>query len=256
MATPVSPMKLYIPSTSKADGPVTERQLVQDGSGFTFIFQMPFKRADIFAELMSEKQLGVDHANIKMKITLPGKVESARLQKQLGEGASVEDHLKKMSLGSNGIKYEVGCQRTVYFPDGEVVSELIDLAESERIQWKQLSSKRDTNMVGLDDKLPIVTIALEDAEDGLGTTVKMTYDFYQIIAKDGSQVEGPTMTKMLSMATAGWKDDMVSRGYEIIAGADAGGSPSSRVVRSNMKNDMDEEARMKAEMMARAQGKK
>jgi hypothetical protein len=159
-------MKLTIPAvSSEPSGPVTERQYTTEGDGFTLMFQMPFKREDVFRELMAENQLGVDHSTIRMKITQPGNIESARLRKELETTATASEARDIQTfIDQAHVKYEVGCQRTVYFPDGPVVSELIDLVENERIQWKQISSERQTNMIGSsDDKKPVITIALDEA---------------------------------------------------------------------------------------------
>ena len=81
------------------------------------------------------------------------------------------------------------------------------------------------------------------------------------------------MSKLLSQATRGWANDMSARGYMTVDGGaaltgragyspqGAGLSPAdlgSTVLRSarRMKDDMDEEARMKAEMLERARAAK
>lgn len=164
----------------------------------------------------------------------------------------------------------VGCERTVNFPDGVVVSELVELVEPSIIRWKQVKSERSTNMVGKDGgDLPQVTIALDELPDGKGTSIRMTYDFYQIIKADGTPLDGGMMSKLLSQATQGWAADMTSRGYATVEGAEpvtARGSSGfssptdfgSTVLRSarSMKKDMEEEAAMKEAMRQRALEKK
>jgi len=108
--------------------------------------------------------------------------------------------------------------------------------------------------------LPEVTIALDELADG--TSVRMTYDFYQIInSKDGSILDGPQMSKLLATATQGWSADMRRRGYAPLDGSSEGGSstprsstPRSTVLRAagQMKSDLEEEAAMKKAMLERA----
>jgi hypothetical protein len=259
-----SPMKLQIPaSTGESSGPVTERQYTTEGDGFSLSFTMPFKCEDVYRELISEKQLGVDHTSITMKITRPGKEEalrSARLQEQLAGAATPAEAADiKAFIDQTHIAYERGCQRTVYFPDGEVVSELIDLIPNRRIQWLQISSTRDVNMIGKGSKLPVVTMRLEPLADG--TTVNMTYDFYQILQKDGKVLTGETMAKLLESATAGWSVDMRRRGYTPLEAVEDSGAGTPRsftpsgptVLRASarMKQDQEEEKAMKAAMLAK-----
>ena len=37
-----------------------------------------------------------------------------------------------------------------------------------------------------------------------GTSIRMTYDFYQILKSDGTPLDGGMMAKLLSQATRGW----------------------------------------------------
>ena len=264
------PLTLHIPKDREApDGAVTARQYISEGDGFTLIFTLPFKREDVYRELIAEKQLGVDHTNIQIQITRPGKTarEMAELEKRIGsaalssqEAADVISHASSVSGGSPGL--EVGCERTVTFPDGAIVSELVELEAPKMIRWKQLSSKRSTNMVGKEGgSLPEVTLALDELADG--TSVRMTYDFYQIVQADGSVLDGPQMSKLLAQATQGWAADMRRRGYTPLS-ASADGStprgsstPRSTVVRAagQMKSDLEEERAMKEAMMKAAQEK-
>ncbi len=265
MAKPT--LTLTIPKASDApDGAVTSRQYIADGDGFTLIFTLPFKRADVYHELISEKQLGVDHSNIKIKVTRGGDgAGAAAIEKAIdanassaAEAAEIKAHAAT-AQGSSPLS--VGCQREVTFPDGTIVSELIDLQEPSIIRWRQLSSNRETNMLGKDGgALPEVTIALDELADG--TSVRMTYDFYQIVnSRDGSVLDGPQMSRLLATATQGWSADMRRRGYSALDGSVEGGSstprsstPRTTVLRAagQMKSDLDEEAAMKAAMMEKA----
>jgi len=235
-------LQLTIPKSADAsDGAITSRQYISDGDGFTLIFTLPFKCEDVYRELISEKQLGVDHTNIKIKVTrLAGDAPAA------ASGAS---------------PLSVGCEREVTFPDGVIVSQLIELTEPSKIRWRQLSSNRETNMLGkVGGALPEVTIALDSLGDG--TSVRMTYDFYQIVNKrDGSVLDGPQMSRLLATATQGWSADMRRRGYQPLNEGTEGSTstprssqPGSSVLRAagQMKSDLDEEAAMKAAMMERA----
>ena len=61
------PLTLQIPKDAAApDGAVTSRQYIEEGDGFTLIFTLPYKREDVYTELIAEKQLGVDHSNIQI----------------------------------------------------------------------------------------------------------------------------------------------------------------------------------------------
>ena len=91
----------------------------------------------------------------------------------------------------------------------ESISELIDLQTHKKIQWRQLTSERETNMLGKPDDsgavavedLPKVTLDLEELPSGGGTSVRMTYDFFQIINKTtGHELKGDDMAKLLGQA--------------------------------------------------------
>ena len=219
---------------------------------------------------MSEKQLGVDHSTVKISITKRSDAAESRLHRKLEESARAPKEVKQGLEAAALAELSVGCERTVTFPDGVVVSELVELVPSQRIRWRQLSSERATNMVGKPGgALPEVTIALDELPDDKGTQVRMTYDFYQILKADGTPLDGQMMSKLLSQATRGWAVDMKNRGYDTVDGGEAltgraGYAPSSStfnpadlgstVLRSarRMKDDISEEEAMKAAMMQRA----
>ena len=82
--------------------------------------------------------------------------------------------------------------------------------------------------------LPEVTIQLDELPDQQGTSVRMTYDFYQILKADGTPLDGAMMSKLLSQATRGWAVDMKNRGYPTVDGGEAltgrrGGSASDMI---------------------------
>jgi len=270
-----STLKNALPGDGEA-GAASSREYLVEGDAFTLVFTLPFKREDLFTELISAKQLGVDHTTVQISITKRSDAAEADLQRRLeasargNEAPEIKQHLQDSMMG----ELSVGCERTVSFPDGVVVSELVEMVRNQRIRWRQLKSERATNMVGKPGgALPEVTIALDEIPGGSGTSVRMTYDFYQILKSDGTPLDGGMMSKLLSQATRGWANDMKARGYETVDGGEAltgraGYNPTassfdptalgSTVLRSarRMKDDMDEEAKMKEEMMRRAQAKK
>lgn len=254
----------------------TNRQYLKEGDAFTLMFSLPFARADIYRELISPRQLGVDHTTVKISITNRTAEADGKLQRRLEESArgNVPAEQKRKLEEEALAELSVGCERTVTFPDGKVVSALVELIAPQRIRWRQISSDRATNMVGKEGgALPEVTIALDEMPDNKGTQVRMTYDFYQILKQDGTPLDGSMMSKLLSQATRGWAVDMQNRGYSTVDGGEAltgraGYSPSSgstfdmsalgsTVLRSarRMKDDVDEEAQMKAAMLERAKAK-
>jgi len=258
------------------NGPATSREYLQEGDAFTLVFTLPYKREDIYRELLSPKQLGVDHSTVKISITKRTDQAESEVHQKLQLSARGNKSQAEKNKEQEAILGELslGCERTVTFPDGVVVSELVELVQPTLIRWKQLSSARGTNMVGKDGgPLPEVTIALDELPNDGGTSIRMTYDFYQILKSDGTPLDGGMMSKLLSQATRGWANDMSARGYMTVDGGaaltgragyspqGAGLSPAdlgSTVLRSarRMKDDMDEEARMKAEMLERARAAK
>lgn len=267
----------------------SDRMYNNEGDAFTLVFSLPFRREDIYAELVSPKQLGVDHSSVTIQITKRTDAAEAALQRELeasargNEAREIKQHLAETAMAA----LSVGCERTVTFPDGVVVSELVELVNPSVIRWRQIASNRQTNMVGKEGgPMPEVVIALDELPDGKGTSIRMTYDFYQILKSDGTPLDGALMSKLLSQATQGWGADMVARGYETIDGADpvtARGAPppapsggggwfgfgggsqepakvttaadiGSSVLRSArlMKSDQDEEAAMKEAMRQKA----
>ena len=254
-------------------GPASNREYLDEGDAFTLVFTLPFRREDIFRELVSARQLGVDHSTVKIAITKRDEGVEAELQRKLEASArgNAPADVKQATQEELMSALSVGCERTVTFPDGVVVSELVELVAPARIRWRQLKSERATNMVGKPGgKLPEVNIALDDIPNDGGTSIRMTYDFYQILKSDGTALDGGMMSKLLSQATKGWAVDMKNRGYDTVDGGEAltgraGYSPSgssfnpaeigSTVLRSarRMKDDLDEEKKMKEEMLRRAQ---
>jgi hypothetical protein len=259
-------------ATNAATGEVaaqTSRTYIAEGDAFTLMFSLPYAREDLFRELISPRQLGVDHTSVKISVTKRSAEAEADLQRALTESArgNAPESVKQQEQAHLTATLTVGCERTVQFPDGKVVSELVELVEPARIRWRQLVSERATNMVGKPGgSLPEVTIALDPLPDGTGTSVRMTYDFYQILKSDGTPLDGGMMSKLLSQATRGWAADMKSRGYQTVDGGEArtgragyspgGGIPDfgSTVLRSarKMKSDIDEEAAMKQAMLEKA----
>ena len=244
-----------------------DRMYATEGDAFTLVFSLPFDRADLYRELISPRQLGVDHTSVNIQITKRTDAAEAALQRELehsargNEADEIKEHLAEVALSS----LSVGCERTVSFPDGSVVSELVELVEPQVIRWRQISSDRMTNMVGKDGgPLPEVTIVLDELPENKGTTIRMTYDFYQILKADGTPLDGALMSKLLTQATQGWGLDMVARGYQTVDGSDpvtARGDPNpsklttpadigSSVLRSArlMASDKAEEEAMKEAM--------
>jgi len=221
-------------------------------------------RTNIFKELCNIKQLGVDHTNVQIEITARSDAEEAQLKEmeKVATPAEMND-IRTNFRGKPLDDASVGCKRTVHFPDGAVVSELVELTTPSVIRWRQLESKRGTNMIGKPGgPLPEVAISLDELPDQKGTSIRMTYDFYQIVKEDGTPLDGSMMSKLLSQATQGWSADMASRGYATIDGGAPmtyregflSDGPTSTVLRSarRMKEDLDEEKTMKEAMLAKA----
>ena len=251
-------LKLHIPHDLNSPGGLqSARRYDLEGGGFTLIFTLPYNVADVYKELVAEKQLGVDHQNIT--IELFHKKDAAALGKQLALSATASEaaDMTNWLAGAGAKELYVGVRRKVTFPDGPVISELIDLQTHKKIQWRQLTSERETNMLGKPDDsgavavedLPKVTLDLEELPSGGGTT----YDFYKIINKTtGHELKGDDMAKLLGQATQGWSIDMKRRGYEPLAttGEELSSTPRSSVVRAAkfMASDQEEEMRMKGLM--------
>jgi len=248
-----------------------QRNYTSEGNGFSLVFTLPFMRKDVYRELIAPKQLGVDHSNVEINVTKRTQQAQADLEAQLTATARgrESDEIKKWQeeVLKNGLS--VGCERTVKFPDGVVVSELVELVDDQLIRWRQLTSERETNMIGSESgPLPETTIRLDELEDDMGTSVHMTYDFWKIKKSDGSEIPGELMSSLLKTATQGWAQDMASRGYSTCQGQapntgrpgyeNAGGSLDigSSVLRSarRMQQDLEEEAAMKQAMIDKAKG--
>jgi len=278
MASPAVPKfdasTINFPPQSPPDASVaaaSNREYLKEGDGFTLVFTLPFAREALYKELTSARQLGVDHTSVTISITKRTDSAQAELDRKLELSARAPAAIRQQEEEKAVNELSVGCERSVRFPDGVVVSQLVELVALQRIRWRQTKSERATNMVGKPGgALPEVTIALDELPDNSGTSIRMTYDFYQILKADGTPLDGAMMSKLLSQATRGWSADMKSRGYETVSGAEAltgrpgfspgGGStfdPSAlgaTVLRSarTMKSDVDEEESMKAAMMERA----
>lgn len=264
--------KTLTPAGSPAPMP-QQRNYTEDGNSFSLVFTLPFLRSEVFKELASPKQLGVDHSTVTLKVTKRTQHAQAELDAQLSATArSRESDATKQwqeEALMNGLS--VGCERTVDFPDGTVVSELVELVDQTVIRWRQLSSNRQTNMVGAEGgALPEIVIRLDELPENSGTSVSMTYDFWKILKSDGSEISGEMMSSLLQSATKGWAKDMAARGHTPCAGQAPntgrpgynGSSPGgmdigSTVLRSarRMQEDMAEEAKMKEAMLARAAAK-
>ena len=153
MASPaIKAFTINIPHDINApDGLQSARRYDREGGGFSLIFTLPFKVEDVYRELVAEKQLGVDHKNIQIELSDAGAAVAAQLNKQLKVTASASEaaDIKKWSespSGRHGVLY-VGVERTVTFPDGRVVSKLVELEENKKIKWRQQVTEREVNML-------------------------------------------------------------------------------------------------------------
>jgi len=272
MASPAVPkfdVKTIKPAGSPSPMP-QQRNYTSEGNGFSLVFTLPFLRKDVYRELIAPKQLGVDHSNVEIQVTKRTQQAQADLEAQLTATARgrESDEIKKWQeeVLKNGLS--VGCERTVKFPDGVVVSELVELVDEQLIRWRQLTSQRETNMIGSENgPLPETTIRLDELENDLGTSVHMTYDFWKILKSDNTEIPGELMSSLLKTATQGWAQDMASRGYSTCSGQapntgrpgyESGGTVDigSSVLRSarRMQQDLEEEAAMKKAMLEKAAG--
>ena len=112
----------------------SNREYITEGDAFTLMFTLPFRREDVYRELVSPRQLGVDHTTVKISVTKRSDAAEERLQRKLRESArgneasEIKQHLQESALA----ELSVGCERTVNFPDGTVVSELVELVDNQR----------------------------------------------------------------------------------------------------------------------------
>ena len=132
----------------------------KDATGFVLEFNLPFKKVDVFAELMSDDgQLGNDGDDgCTYTILRPGREE--------------------------GKLVSTGCVReAAYGPPiwGRTVSELREIKAPTYIRWSTLMQEGTIfNFVGKDDDNPKVQIALKEMKKNSGCSVTMKFDFLEV----------------------------------------------------------------------------
>jgi len=158
------------------------------GGGFDVSFKLPFRRQDVYTELVKfDAPLAADK---DVKYTLmPG-------------GAFPQT----VSLG---VRRKAEFTRSDF--SGYTVSECIALEEGRVVGWRQLESKKKgMNLLGKNGQMPEFKITLSDTTDG--TEVALSYDFASV---EGGSVD--TLKNFFATSAKGvWQDGMQRRGYRAL----------------------------------------
>uniref|UniRef100_A0A7S3B5V2 Uncharacterized protein n=1 Tax=Haptolina ericina TaxID=156174 RepID=A0A7S3B5V2_9EUKA len=159
--------------------------------GFEISFTLPFKRADVWAEL-------------------------TRFSNPLGASRGVTYSRSSDSIGGSGDELVVGMLRRAEFKSdhfkGWTLSELMDLRVPSYIKWAQVETDLSGGqLLGKGSTKPEVSCAL--TESAIGTSVKVKYDFYKV-SSSGEMTAEKMATQFLHNAAEMWTSDMLSRGYQ------------------------------------------
>ena len=232
--------------------------------GFAFAFPLPFKRDDVFKELISAtKPLGADSDNLALTL-----VRTPALGHGKGGG------------GGGGETVSKGCTRKAEFErpfKGYVLSELVELEAPSKLVWAQRESNCAVNFVGADCKF-VVELADKGAA---GTEVRLTYRFESLSLRGLLCVLAPVgplllRTTLRRSLPAQWAASMAKRNYQpldVVAATkmqaqargnqarkdvnekkalNGKGDAKARTTDAQRKRDQDEAAAIKAKAMGKA----
>jgi len=207
------PMKASLPASQSLPPPSNEPLLAQEqprsdegtgplGNSYTCSFAIPFKRTDVFKELINSKApLGISLTKLKLTV------------------------MKSWNSSVELDEYEVGCIRQVDFmePKGITISELVAMEPGYLLRWMELENSVQTmRMVGRGQNKPLFTVTLADSPRG--TVATLRYDFHQVEVPGmccGSRMRSsfpPNISNNLAtMLKNAWSTDMNARGYQQIA---------------------------------------
>ena len=242
--------------------------------GFAFAFPLPFKRDDVYKELISATNpLGADSDNLSLTM-----VSRAGKGGKGGTGGTG---------GKDGETVSKGCMRKAVFERpfrGHVLSELVELEAPSKLVWAQRESDCAVNFVGADGSPTDCKFVVELADKGAaGTEVRLAYRYDALALRGPLCVFAPVgplllrMTLRRSLPTQ-WAASMAKRGYQPLDVAAATkmqaqarghqarkgvnekkaihgkgkGDAKARTTDAQRKRDQDEAAAIKAKAMGKA----
>jgi len=203
----------------------------QSTAGFNISFILPFKREDLWQELVADRMVGTDNDDeIKYTIIRTGNDEENPVS--------------------------VGCVREATYGSpvhGRTVSELLELKAPSYIKWATLL-QTDTvyEFIGRSDETPpSIALALKEnkrtkAHPEGGTTVTIKYDYSQVVVHGlfcclSCFASDYIKSRMQKTLPEKWKDSMIHRGYAPLT--------ASRKMKTaeEIKKQMEEQAKLKRE---------
>ena len=132
-----------------------------DSTGFFITFNVPFKRADVFAELLNDNgQLGADghDSGVTYRVLKPGR-EAGKLV-------------------SSGCVREAEYSSPVW---GRTITELREVKAPTYIRWSTLMQEGTLfNFVPKPDDNPKIQIALTELKKNSGTGVTIRFDYFEV----------------------------------------------------------------------------
>jgi len=201
--------------------------------GFTASFVLPFRREDVFAQIMhAEQPLGLTSPNVSLSMTPPASADKP---------------------------VAVGCVRKAEFSapfKGFTVSELVTVEPDKSVTWKQLESDTLVNLVGSDAGAAQVSILLECVASG--TSVSLAYEFQSVKVRGPLCVLSPLVPWMLRSylqrnAGAAWSAEMRRRGFVPVRTLQDGSNAKAIRSEAQKLKDKEEEERIKGKASSKVQ---
>ncbi|KAL1504683.1 hypothetical protein AB1Y20_008463 [Prymnesium parvum] len=208
----------------------------QNALGFSITFTLPFKRMDIWQELVADRMIGSESEDeIRYVVIKPGNDEENPIS--------------------------VGCVREATFGQpihGRTVSELVELKAPSYIKWTTLLQKNTLfEFIGREDSVaPSVALALKENKRSKlnpegGTTITIKYDFKEVVIHGlfcclSCMAKSYIHARLQQSLPAKWKDSMIKRGYVPLKAA------STAKNAQDIKRRMEEQARIKREARAKS----
>lgn len=170
----------------------------KDGTGFFIVFNVPFRRDEIFAELLNDDApLGVDTDDVDFVILKPGR-EAGKLV-------------------SSGCVRQATYQSPIW---GRTITELREIKAPNYMRWSTLMQEGTLfQFTGKGEDNPKIQIALKELKKNTGTTVTIRLDFFDVgfngffcclsfLAQDFLRLSMESKLPKL------WTESMLSRGYQ------------------------------------------
>mmetsp|Transcript_59411 Transcript_59411/g.98479 ORF Transcript_59411/g.98479 Transcript_59411/m.98479 type:complete len:265 (-) Transcript_59411:118-912(-) len=234
----------------------TLRSSLRPWKGFTATFDIPYKREDVFTELLKKHDpLGLTAPNVKLTVLTQDSLSSKVVRSPVA--LQIERHINAGSAG----QVSVGCVRKAEFSkpfEGFTVSRLVDVQPLQSVRWEQLQTRTLFNLVGEEIEgervAPAATVHIETI--ATGARIYLIYDFHHVQTRSSfCCFLAPLIPRFLRWylernAANTWSAEMERRGYTSVTLLESGTDAKALRSAEQKRRDQQEEARIKGKALA------